>query len=497
MAIMLYVGANRVSDANECLDEYIDAIYTQQADSAQRQRLPYLQALVARGYGNPYGVINALQPFVLGGVSSPEAWQLLAEAFIRTDQTRRAVNAIIQYLRFRPQDAAMTLQLAKEYLKLQDWGKALELARTAELRDPTDIALRMLRIEASVNVSAGKPEENAPNIQLLANELTQLREKHPDRVDIRILQAIVAIQLGDPDTAEKELKLAIEQCAEPLRAEIQLVRFYRRQKRMDEAISACRDACERHPEVAEPWLALSDLHVANADYDLARNCLTKALDSVVERWEKRSISMNLALLELMHGDENAGISILSDMAAQDKWEVRARVLLLATRQIRQGQDRAQELIDELGEAEGQTGLQWRLHQATLWLASDQWRTKQQDIASLLQYCIDADPRWSAPALLMVNMYEKLNDSGRVEDICRQALARNPSATEIAVKLASTLERQGRLSDAEEVLEQTEADSRLTSALHIRTALRAGEISRAIEELELLSLIHISEPTRPY
>ena len=484
MAIMLYVGANRVSDANECLDEYIDAIYTQQADSAQRQRLPYLQALVARGYGNPYGVINALQPFVLGGVSSPEAWQLLAEAFIRTDQTRRAVNAIIQYLRLRPQDAAMTLQLAKEYLKLQDWGKALDLARIAELQDPTDIALRMLRIEASVNVSAGKPEENAPNIQLLANELTQLREKHPDRVDIRILQAIVAIRLGDPDTAEKELKLAIEQCAEPLRAEIQLVRFYRRQKRMDEAISACRDACERHPEVAEPWLALSDLHVANADYDLARNCLTKALDSVVEKWEKRSISMNLALLELMHGDENAGISILSDMAAQDKWEVRARVLLLATRQIRQDQDRAQELIDELGEAEGQTGLQWRLHQAALWLASDQWRTKQQDIASLLQYCIDADPRWSTPALLMVNMYEKLNDSGRVEDICRQALARNPSATEIVAKLVSTLERQGRLSDAEEVLEQTEADSRLTSALHIRTALRAGEISRAIEELEL-------------
>ena len=483
-AIMFYVGVNRVSDANECLDEYIDAIYTQHADAAQRQSIAYLQALVARGYENSYGVINALQQFVMSGSSSPEVWRLLAEAFIRTDQTRRAVNAIIQYLRLRPQEPEMTLQLAKEYFKLQDWGKAFETARMAELLDPTNIAIKMIRIEASINVSAENPEENTPNLQLLANELAQLRTKDPDRVDIRILQAIVAIQLGDPNTAEKELKLAIDQCAEPLRTKIQLVRFYRREKRMDEAISACRDACDQHPEVAEPWLTLSNLHVANTDYDLARNCLKKALDSVVEKREKRSVSMNLALLELMHGDRNVGIDVLSDMAAQDKQEIRARTLLLATREIQEKRDKAQELIDELKNAEGQTGLQWRLHQAALWLASDDWRAKQQDITSLLQYCIDADPPWSSPVLLMVNVYEKLKDSRRVEDICRQALVRNPAATEIAEKLMTTLERQGRLSDAEEVLKQTEADSRLTSALHIRTALQAGDLRRAIEELAL-------------
>src|SRR4030042_6350006 len=51
-AIMLYVGANRVPDANQCLEEYTDAIYTE-TDSARRQALPYFQALVARGYGDP------------------------------------------------------------------------------------------------------------------------------------------------------------------------------------------------------------------------------------------------------------------------------------------------------------------------------------------------------------------------------------------------------------------------------------------------------------
>jgi len=484
-AIMLYVvDPNRVLDANECLDEYVDAIYTQQGQSASRRTLPYFQALVARAEGDRYGVINALQRFVTSGASSPEVWGLLAEAFIRTDQNRRAVNAIIQYLRIRPQDPKMTLLLAKEYLKLGDWNKAFEKAKIAESLNPTDVDAKLLRIEANINISAEDMENNTPDLQSLANELAQLRTENSDRVDIRILQAIVAVHLNKPEEAEKELKQAIEECEKSLRAEIQLVRFYRREKRMPEAISACQVACERNPEVAEPWLSLSNLHVANSDYDSALSCLRKALDAVVGKWEKRSISMNLALLELMHGDRDEGINILSDMAAQDKREIRARTLLLATREIQENQDRAQELIDELKDAEGDSGLQWRLHQANIWLASDEWKAKQQDITGYLQYCIDADPQWSAPVLLMVNIYEKLNDLRRVEDICRQALVRNPSATDIAQQLVLTLQRQGRLSEAEKMLEQTELDARFTSALNIGTALQTGDFLRAIDELEL-------------
>lgn len=487
MAIMLYVGVNRPSDANECLDEYVDAIYTQQGQSARRQALPYLQALVARAEDDSYGVINVLQPFITSGASSPEVWRLLAEAFIRTDQSRRAVNALIQYLRLSPRDPVMTLQLAKEYLKLGDWNKAFENAKIAESLNPTDVGAKMLRIEASINISAEDMENNTPNLQSLANELVKLRTEHSDRVDIRILQAIIAVHLNKPDEAEKELKLAIEECAEPLRAEIQLVRFYRRAERMDEAISTCQDACKRHPEVAELWLSLSNLHVANTDYDAARNCLTKALIAVVEGRGKRSISMNLALLQLTHGENdeerNKGITILSKMAAQDKNEIQARTLLIATREIQNDPNRAQELIDELKKAEGESGLQWRLHQATMWLASDEWKAKQQDIAGHLQYCIDADPQWSAPVLLLVNMYEKLNDLRRVEDICRQALARNPSATDIAAKLVTILGKQGRLSEAEKMLEQTELDARFTSALNIETALQTRDFSSAIGKLE--------------
>ncbi|MBW7992575.1 MAG: tetratricopeptide repeat protein, partial [Planctomycetes bacterium] len=378
----------------------------------------------------------------------------------------------------------MTLQLAKEYIKLQDWNKAYETAQLAETIDPARIVLKLLRIEASINIVAEHSKINEGKLLSLAEELTRLRMEHPDRIDIRILQAIIAEYLNRPEEAEKELKLAIEECEKPLRAEIQLVRFYIRAKRMPDAVNTCQTACERNPELAEPWLSMMSLYITKADYDSARSCLQKAQHAVVGKWEKRSVSMNFAILELLHGDPSSGISLLDDVTSQDKREIRARTLLLGISEVQEDKARAQKLISELKEAEGESGLMWRLHQVEIWLESDQWRSKQVDITNHLQYCIDSDPQWSSPPLLMAKMYEKLQDFKRIEDTYRKALIRNPSAIDIADKLVSLLERQGRFSDAEKVLQQSEMNSRFASARQPILSIRAGEFSRAIEELKL-------------
>ena len=460
-------------------------LHGQEEIKESRARLAYLQALVARAENNWYAVIDALQPAVVSDASHPELWRLLAEAFSRTDQSRRAISALTTYLRYDPGNPEMTLQLAKEYLRLRDWNRALETARLAEPLDPTDFTIRLLRIEASVYIAAEQQQKlTAAMFSKLSEELTQLRADHPDQVDIRILQALIADYLEQPDKAEAELKLAVEQCKEPLRAEMQLVTHYYRAKRMNEAIGICQAACERHSEVAEPWLSLSSLHIAKEDHNAARDCLKQGLNAATDKWEKRSLSMQLALLELMYGDRAFGIKLLSDVAGQDPQEIRARSLLLSIREVQKDQARAQELIDELKKAEGQSGLWWRMHQAALWLTSEEWRSKQQDITNLLQTCVDSDPQWSAPPLLSVDLYEKLNDFRHIEDTCKQALVRNPSATDIADRLVTLLEKQGRFSDAEEVFRKVEANPRMVSAWGVRNALRAGDFSRAIEELKV-------------
>ncbi len=487
-AVMLYVAAGKVTEARRCLDEYLEIMYTQEEPAGSKLGLAYLQALVARAEDKPYVVIDVLQPAVVMDASRPELWRLLAEAFSRTDQTRRAVSALVRYLRIRPRDPEMTIQLAKEYLKLRDWNRAYETARLAEPMDPTDIIIRLLRIEASMYRVAEQSYRIAPSsLETLSAELAQLRKDHPDRVDIRVLQSVIAGYLEKPEEAEKELKLAVEQCPDPLRAEMQLVRHYQRNKRIAEAVNTCRAACERHPEIAEPWLSLSGLHAAKADYDSARIALTQGLQSVVNQWEQRSLMIQLALVEIFYGDQagrGAGINRLSELAEQDPQEIRARCLLLNVREVQQNPTRVERLVEELRKAEGESGLYWRLYQAALWLAADDWRSKQLEITAAAQYCIDSDPEWSAPTLLLANMYEKLDDFRRMEETCRQALVRNPSAADVADVLITLLEKQGRFSDAEKVLAQIETNPRVTSAWYVRLAFNSGDFSRAIEELKV-------------
>ena len=486
-AIRLYIVAGKITEARKCLDEYIDIMYTQEGQKESKLQLAYLQALVAKAEDDSYAVINVLQPAVMSDVSNPTLWRLLAEAYSRTDQTRRAISALSKYLRIRPRDAEMTKQLTKEYLKLRNWSKALQVARLAESMNPTEIILKLLRIQASINIVAEQQEEVTTAIRQAlvkeVEELEKLREKHPDNVDIRILQADIANVLKDPNTAESELNEAIEQCEESLRAEMRLAMHYYRTGRIPDAINVCETACGRHSEVAEPWLSLSSIYVANKDYTEALSWLRQGLEKVVGKWEKRKVSIQLALRELLNGNEDSGIKILTEVASQDKREVHARSLLLSISAVQQDQAKVQELIGELRAAEGESGLKWRLHQATMWLSSKEWRSKQQDIDNYLQYCINSDPEWSSPVLLLGEMHEKLENFERVEDIYRQALVRNPSATDIAERLLVFLERQGRFSDAEEVFLQIEKDFRLASGWKFREAVREGDFYRAIQELE--------------
>ena len=305
------------------------------------------------------------------------------------------------------------------------------------------------------------------------------------RVDIRILQAMIAVYRDRPEEAEDELKDAIEECDEPLRARMQLASRYFRESE-DGGGSGCHAKMRviTIPRWPNPGCFMSSLHRANADYEKALDCLQEASEKVVGKWEQRAVSMQRAVFELLYGDEQIGIDLLRGIAEADKREIRARMLLLDTEAINSDQESAQDLIDELHAAEGETGLQWRLRQARLWLSSQDWRSKQQTIAEMLQYCITADPQWSTPYLLTASMYEQLDDLQRAESVCRQALARNPGATDVADRLITLLERQGRLDEAMEMADQTGADARRKSNLQIVGSLRSGEFAKAIEELEL-------------
>lgn len=480
-AIVLYVAADRASAASDCLDEYLEAVRTLDV-AAEPRRLAGLEALVANALNQPHGVISALESVARDDPSDAGFWRLLADAYSRTGQSQRSAEAWSQYSRLNPQDPRAMQQLARQYSRLGQWERAYETAARAESLGASDLGLTLLRVGSGISLAVEQGAD-APNLGEFATELAQLKQQHPDRVDVRIFQAILAGYMEGPAEAEKELKLAIDECSEPLRARMQLVRHYMANDRRDEGIGVCEAACEQHPEAAEPWLVLSDLLVAAGDHDAARDRLQEGL-TAVEVGRKRLISIKLALLELVHGDRAAGLDILSTLAAEDENEVQARLLLLSAREVQEDPAAAETLVEELRKAEGEGGLWWRLHQAALWLGSDDWRERQQGIIDLLEYCIGANPSWSAPASLLAQLYERLGDWQRLERTCREGLAGNPAATELAERLLSLLQRQGRFAEAQQVLQQVRMDPAAASAWQVRVAVGTGDVSRAIDELKL-------------
>jgi predicted Zn-dependent protease len=484
-AIRLYVAGQRVADGRRCLDDYQDLLKTMKNVPEARAKMAYLQAIVFRAESRFYAVIDLLEPVTAGDNPDPTLLKLLAEAYSRTDQSRRAIRTLGRYLRQEPRDADMNQQLVREYIKQRDWNRALETSRLAEPLDKTDMTVKLLRLEASVYGASERPKEvSKEQFKAPLAELAALRRAHPEQVDIRILQSTIAINEGHQAEAEQELKTAIKECKDTLPAELQLARLYYQLKRWPEAIQVCRDACARHPEKASPWESLAEVLLADQKSEEAQATLEKGLQTVTDLWEKYTLNLRLSFFQLLHGQREKGIARLKDMASQFPLDVRIRSILLSIPEVFGDATVAQNLLSEMRKAEGENGVLWRLQQASLWLASADWRSHQQDIADDLNHCIAADPEWSDPVLRLAFLDEKLGRLDQAEDVCRRSLTANPTAVDVAERLVSLLESQHRFAEAAQVLNKVESDPRVLSAQRVRANLGAGKFNQAIEELKL-------------
>jgi tetratricopeptide (TPR) repeat protein len=172
------------------------------------------------------------------------------------------------------------------------------------------------------------------------------------------------------------------------------------------------------------------------------------------------------------------------MVRQDKRELEARQLLLCLPDGPQDPKEAQRLIDEVRDIEGDSGLLWRFHQARSWLSGPGSCTRQADIIESLERCVDGDPAWAEPALLLAEMYQRLGWPDRAEAVCRQVLWQDPSATHVADYLMRLLEKLDRLTDARSVLMEVQTAPSFVSKWRLRIALRSGDIAASIAGLNL-------------
>ncbi len=484
-AIYSYVLGGQPEKARVSLSEYSELLEKQESVGAMARNLPRLQALVAVAEGKPQDVIDALKPS-LTLTDQPELWRMMATAYEQTNQVTDAAEALQQYVARNPQDTAALVRLAGFYVRLRNWAPARDLAAKAESLGYAGVEGRIVRLGAEMNMALD-PETgvNREKLNAIRAELIDLQTQHPKEVDVRILRGTVAYHLDMPQETEKILKEAVDACEEPLRAELQLVEHYRRTERVEEAIRYARTVCDRHGESRSPWRVLATLLLAQEDYAAMRTVLQQGREAVAAEEDRADLTQRLATLEIVHGDDDqVGIDLLTALADRDPSDVQSRRLLVGLRAIQGDTETLDELIGQLHTAEGEEGIYWRFYQASRWIDSDQWESRGDEIQQMLEHCISLSPNWAAPVLLLADLYLRQGDPQQAEGVYRQGLIKNPGSTRISERLLALLERQGRYSDAEEIIQGLVSDPVFKSTWQVRMALGSGDIGRAVAELRL-------------
>jgi len=485
-AVRLYLAGGRVDQARKRLDEFLELLKLVAGEGGTFREPVLLKALVAAAENRPDEVIRVLEPLAARDDATPLMLGLLAQAYAQTNQRLRSIRTLQRYTGREAKDAGVWLLLARQLMGGRQWQKAAEAARKAESLAADKLEAKLLRIEAAIHAAAEALPVEKESLDGPADELAGLKKDRPDDARLWALQAKVEVARGRLEGAEQVLRQAVRKCGEMVDLELQLAAVLADRNRRADALEVCRRACERHPDSRRAWGTLAGLHQAARDRDKARAALERGLQAVAEA-DRPALGRDLAVLELLQGDREAGLKRLRELARQDPADVRSRSLLLGLPEVLGDTKLAERLLEEIRQVRGERSQLWRRHRGRLWLVGDEWRKKRHEIAKTLEAWMTQEPRWPFPALMLATLHQRLGRASEAERACRRALSLNPGAVEVADFLVALLTRQNRHAEGAKVLEALEAaavPSRSVSALRFRVSVAADDLDRPIEDLTL-------------
>lgn len=479
--VRIHLAGDNVTGARQALQDYLGTRHSLDMHAEAPEKVALLQAQVAAAGRDYYRVINLLEPLRSRTPAQAAFWGLLTEAYGKTNQPRLAVQAAAEYLKSRPRDHELVRQVLRALARQGRWDRLLKMARETQVLQTGDPEIEILCLDARTHLALGHGDTSEAST-LLA-EVTRLQPRHPARADLRRVKANLLIGLNRPEAAEAELQAARRECVDRLAPAIQLAGLYFQRGRSEQAMAIGQEVCRDHPQDARAWVMLSELQRMARRYPEARVTLETGRTRLTDPDGQSELSARLALLLLETGDRSAGVAMLGRLADQEPTNVEIRAFLVSLPEVQARPAAAQKWVDQIRRIEGETGLRWRLCQASLWLAADQWPIKQKEAADLLHYCVDVDPAWSAPVLALGRLYERLGQWRNAEGAYRRLLSANPAAVEVIDRLATLLEGRKRFADAREVLDRSPQVTAGQRGRRVQNALRAGDLPRAMDELD--------------
>lgn len=476
--IELTLAADDATGARGLLNELKELLKLQPPELNEPKRMLFLEASVARGENKPYEVIRLLAGEAAG--DNPALLRLLADAYIQTNQPARAARVLEKLVQGAGGDLPAILMYARVCLDTGNWRAAESALGAARALAPESADVQRLALRCGL-VRQAAQSSSPENLRALRSGVSALLEKSPH--DPTLIASLAAIdeQLGDVETAKATLRDGARRVPGDATPLLQLAGVLARTGDAAGAEKTLREACEKFATLAAPAAALAELLNSNQRGEEAAQVFDDALKRITQEPERRTLLLRYASFCILRGDEPTAVRTLRGLAEQSPGDVSVRSLLLDLASVRSDEALADQLVREIEQIEGTTGVQWRFQRARLLSARPE---RAAEAIALLEQCVAADARWTEPVLLLASLYMDQEKTQEADALCRKTLELGPNPA-VANRWMNWLQRQGRFSEMREVLERFQGGMPEDALARQRIALAvsSGDAQTAIALLQ--------------
>ena len=477
-AAELFTQAGQLDKAAACINQLKDKDILPQVTA-------FLEGLLEARKGRLPAAIGAWHKAMALGLRSSQVRLLLASAYTQQGDLVAAGEQLQALCADEPNMPGAHLALARHLARIGDWAGVRDRAQAVLRIVPGAVDARLLDIEAQIQqlAQAGTPAGD-PTWSQIDAQLSSLASVPQVANQARFLMLQAALARSDLAGA-RAIAEGIEPTSEEdgLRLELARAEILVRSGQSAHAEEALRQTAERYPQAAQPIRALAAIYLERAELAKAQELLESALARIRPGAAKRDLTLLLCTVYDRAGQVDRSIALLDSATKAEPNAIWPRMGMLGYTKVVTDTSRAQGLVDQIKAIEGQSGSQWRMAQARVWLASSDFGRYYPQLVNLLKENIASRPGDVESWRLLAAAYEKAGELQLALTTYRQALDKGPDDLALVVATVSALYKAREYQQAEQIL-QDAASRQLThpalDGLRFQGLLRLGQLDRAAD-----------------
>ena len=399
------------------------------------------------------GLVNKSPPTIRLALS-PKIRLALSSALSRIGDTQSALIHLRTLVSENPDFVTGHLELAKLLAHTGNWTESARYAATAKQLSPENPEASLLYLQAKMQLlSTNSASENVQALQDIEKELSEMEKVANNLPEFKLLKFQLALQQSnftDVQALVTQLKKNYPSQIETTMAEVKLLVA---QDKTDEAMLILFKALEGFPQDIKPVRYLAILLYQQGDKEKCEAIIKDALERIDQPVNQRKLGLLLAEIYVQWNQNDKVYSLLNTLAQQLPEDIPIKRGLLLCEQVINDRAKAQQLVDEIKELEGEEGWQWRYEQARIWSSPEEFKARYTEIVELLQENIKANPNDQASRMLLAEAYK---DSGELQlaiSTYREALSHSPNNLRIIIPFIEVLSSSMEFDEVDQLLKR--------------------------------------------